>query len=183
LGGLTIMPRQVPLLALFLCLSAGSAFSQSSKQSDIVRLCKRVAEIKELPMKGYPGVDAAYDAIVGAGETVVPCLVEKITDTTPMRDPRCPPFSNRTTVGDVAYFVLTDITKLDFIELLPADIQRKYKTEGAYVYHDYIDRKGARGQLRSRVRQWWRQQHRPAQRPPNNSLDRSADSLFLKLID
>jgi hypothetical protein len=133
----------------------GSALSQTSKQSDIVRLCNRVAEIKELPMKGDPGVDAAYDAIVAAGETIVPCLIDKIADTRPMRDPRCPPFSDHTTVGDVAYFVLTRITKLNFIELLPGNIQTKYKNEGAYAYHDYMARKGARRQLQSKVRKWW----------------------------
>jgi hypothetical protein len=94
---------------------------------------------------------------VAAGETIVPCLIDKIADTRPMRDPRCPPLSDQTTIGDVAYFVLIDITKLDFIELLPEKIQTKYKNEGAYAYHDYMARKGARRQLQLKVRKWWRQ--------------------------
>ena len=138
------MNKQLLFAALLCCLFTGSALAQTSKQADLVRLCNRVAEIKELPMKGDRGIDAAYDAIVAAGETVVPCLIDKITDTRPMRDPRCPPFSDHTTVGDVAYFVLSDITKLDFIGMLPEKIQTKYKNEGAYVYHDYVARKGAR---------------------------------------
>ena len=109
-------------------------------------------------MKGDPGVDAAYDSIIAAGEAIVPCLILKITDTTPMRDPRCL-FSERTTAGDIAYFVLIDITKLDFIELLPPEIQKQYKAQGAYAYHDYISRKGARRQLQSKVREWYRQKH------------------------
>jgi hypothetical protein len=148
--------RQLLFAALFCCVFAGSALSQT-KQPYIVRLCNRVAEIKQLPMKGDPGIDAAYDAIVAAGETIVPCLIDKIADTKLMRDPRCPPFSDQTTVGDVAYFVLTRITKLDFVELLPGNIQTKYKNVGAYAYHDYMAQKGARRQLQSKVRKWWRQ--------------------------
>lgn len=110
-------------------------------------------------MKGEPGVDAAYDAIVGAGTTVVPCLIRQITNTQRMRDPRCPPFSNRTTIGDVSYFVLIDITNLDFIELLPPDVRRKFKTDGAYAYEAYISRKGARRQLQSRLLSWYQQEH------------------------
>jgi len=151
------MNRQLLYAALFCCLCTVSALAQTSKQADIVRLCNRVAEIKELPMKGDRGIDAAYDAIVAAGETIVPCLIDKIADTRPMRDPRCPPLSDQTTIGDVAYFVLIDITKLDFIELLPEKIQTKYKNKGAYAYHDYIVRKGARRQLQLKVQKWWRQ--------------------------
>jgi hypothetical protein len=167
------MARQISLVALFLWLCGGTAFAQSQKQPDVAQLCKRIAEIKELPMKGDSGVDAAYDAIVAAGETVVPCLIRQVTNTQRMRDPRCPRFSDRTTVGDVSYFVLVDITKLDFIELLPTDVQQKYKTDGAYAYEDYIHRKGARLQLQSRLLAWYRQKHSLAQTPPNKSLDRS----------
>ena len=119
------MNRQLLYAALFCCLCTVSALAQTSKRSDLVRLCNRVAEIKELPMKGDRGIDAAYDAIVAAGETIVPCLI--------------------------------DITKLDFIELLPEKIQTKYKNEGAYAYHDYMARKGARRQLQLKVQKWWRQ--------------------------
>jgi hypothetical protein len=153
---LTFMTKRILFLTLSLCFCTGSAFSQASKSSDAIGLCKRVSEIKELPMKGDRGVDPAYEAIVGGGETVVPCLIKEITDTTPMRDPRCPSISNRTTVGDVAYFVLADLTKINFMALLPADVQSRYKTQGARVYHEYIRRKGARRQLQSKVREWYR---------------------------
>ena len=156
------MTFQKIIICLFTlaCVCTGSASAQTSKQADLVRLCNRVAEIKELPMKGDRGIDAAYDAIVAAGETIVPCLIDKIADTRRMRDPRCPPLSDQTTIGDVAYFVLIDITKLDFIELLPEKIQAKFKNEGAYAYHDYLARKGARRELQLKVRKWWLQKQR-----------------------
>ena len=154
------MAKQILLLILFFCVAACNFYAQSRNVSavDARAVCNRVAKIKTLPMKGDPGIDAAYDAIVGAGDAVVPCLIQKITDVTPVRDPRCL-FSERTTVGDIAYFVLVDITKLDFAELLPADVQKKIQRNGVYAYHDYIRRKGARSQLQFKVREWYRRKH------------------------
>jgi hypothetical protein len=154
------MAKQILMLVLFFCVWACNVYSQSGNGSsaDIRALCSRLAEIKTLPIKGEPGIDAAYDALVGAGDAVVPCLIQKITDLTPIRDPRCL-FLERTTVGDIAYFVLVDITKLDFAELLPAEVQKKIQTNGVYAYHDYIRRKGARSQLQFKVREWYRRKH------------------------
>ena len=59
--------------------------------------------------------------------------------------------------GTADYFVLIDITKLGFIELLPEKIQTKFKNEGAYAYHDYMAQKGARRQLQLKLQNWWRQ--------------------------
>ena len=155
-----MMAKQISFLILFLCVGACTCFSQTQTVSsvDARRICDRIAEIKTLPMKGEPGIDAAYDAIVGAGEAVVPCLIQNITNVTPVRDPRCL-FSEKTTVGDIAYFVLVDITKLDFAELLPVAVQKKIQANGVYAYHDYIRHKGARTQLQLKVREWHRRKH------------------------
>lgn len=153
------MVRHISLLILFFGLGACNGYSQSPKNSGAPHLCSQVAEIKQLPYNDASGVDAAYDALIQAGDAVVPCLIQKITDTTRRRDPRCPAFSDRTTVGDVAYFVLIDITKLGFAELLPANLQERYKTEGAFVFEEYIHRKGARRLLQGRLREWYRRKH------------------------
>jgi hypothetical protein len=73
-----------------------------------------------------------------------------------MRDPRCPTISGAKKISDVAYFVLVQITKIGFIELLPADVHEKYKTTGVYAYHDYIERKGSRKELQLKLREWYR---------------------------
>lgn len=152
------MAKSITFLILFFGLFVANAFSQSQTVSlrEAKALCNRVAEIKELTDKVESGVDATYDELKKAGEAVVPCLIEKITDTTVMRDPRCPTISGATKIGDVAYFVLVQITKIDFIELLPADVQKKYKTTGVYAYHDYIERKGSRKELQLKLREWYR---------------------------
>ena len=153
------MAKSITLLTLFFGLCVANVFSQSQTAAlrNAKALCNRVAEIKQLPHYDESGVDAAYDALAQAGEAVVPCLIEKITDTKIMPDPRCPGISTETKVGDVAYFVLVSITKINFIELFPADVQEKYKTEGVYAYHEYIERKGKRKQLQSKLREWYRQ--------------------------
>ncbi len=144
---------------LFFGFCAFNLFSQSLNVApqDAKVLCDRVSEIKQLPFHDEKGVDTVYDALAQAGETVVPCLIDKINDTAIMPDPRCPGISTETKVGDVAYFVLVRITKIDFIELFPAEVQKKYKTDGVYAYHEFIERKGKRKMLQSKLREWNRQ--------------------------
>ena len=153
------MAKQIIFFILLFGLCAANAFSQSQNVAlrNANALCNRVAEIKELPLKDRAGVDVAYDALIEAGEAIVPCLIDKVTNTKVMPDPRCPHVTDETTVGDVAYFVLVRITKIGFVEFLPADVQERSKTEGVYAYHDYIKRKGKRKQLQSKLREWYRQ--------------------------
>ena len=135
-----------------------SAFAQTkdSRNDRIIELCKSVGKIKQLPYDpSEKGVDSTYDAIVEAGSAVVPCLIDNITVTKIMTDPRCTTISKGTTMGDVSYFVLLDILKIDFVKFLPADVAESYKTNGAYAYHDYIDRKGARKELQTNLRIWY----------------------------
>ena len=158
------MAKQITFLILLFGLSVFNAFSQSQNVAlrDAKVLCNRVSEIKELPHHfDQRGVDAAYDALAEAGEIVVPCLIEKITDTTVMPDPRCPHITDETRVGDVAYFVLVGITKIGFAELFPDDVKEKYKTEGVYAYHEYIEGKGKRKQLQLKLREWYQKKQSP----------------------
>lgn len=153
------MAKSIILCVLFFGLSAVSVSAQSLTvaQRKAQALCQRVSKIKTLPhAPGERGVDANYDKLVAAGEAIIPCLIDKITDTTITHDPRCPTISGATKIGDVAYFVLVDITKIGFAELLPEDVREKYKTTGAYAYHDYIEQKGKRIELQTKLREWYR---------------------------
>lgn len=131
----------------------------STNLRDTKELCNLISEIKFLPMKNERGYDEAYDSLIEAGESVVPCLIEKVTDTTIMPDPRGTRISQETKVGDVAYFVLLDIAKIDFLEMLPEKVKEKYKTEGAYAYHDYIEKKGNRKKLKLKLLEWETRRH------------------------
>jgi hypothetical protein len=124
-------------------------------------LCNRISEIKALPVKDEITDDPSYNALVEAGEAVLPCLIEKITDTTEMPDPRQVPKSPDvvTRVGDVAYFVLIRIVKVNLVEFLPSDVQQEYKEEGMYAYFKFVERQESRQRLQDELREWYRKKY------------------------
>ena len=121
-------------------------------------LCSRVSEIKSLSDRVPPN-DPAHIAILEAGEAVLPCLIKKLADSTPMEDPRGVPGPTDTRVGDVAYFLIVDIGKLDFIELLPVEVQKEYETEGYFAYHCFVSKRKNRLQLQAKLRKWYEQKY------------------------
>ncbi|HEY8563600.1 MAG TPA: hypothetical protein VIL74_24690 [Pyrinomonadaceae bacterium] len=152
------------LLISLLCVADARPQSQKTVASKETNLCDRVSQIKEIPFRyDEKGVDQNFDALYEAGESALPCLIERIADATVMNDPRCPRISEETKVGDVAYFVLVGIAKIRFEEMLPASVQTKYKTEGVYAYHEYVEQKGKRRELQARLRQWYRQKTKSEQ--------------------
>jgi hypothetical protein len=132
-----------------------------SQQVNAQNLCDRVSEIKIMPFKDERVNDAAYYSLVGAGESALPCLIAKVTDTRKMRDPRqAPGYSGiETRVGDVAYFLLVRIAKFDFIEMFPAKVQERYKAEGVYAYFEFVQRKQNRVWLQRRLNEWYQSKY------------------------
>lgn len=142
------------LKALFAVIVIVAAFQQAHAQG----LCDRVSEIKLLPLKGEHVDDAAYNALIEAGESALPCLIAKVTDTRKMRDPRqAPRYAGvETRVGDVAYFVLVRIAKVNFVEMLPVEVQKKYEAEGISAYFEFVQKKRHREWLQRRLEAWSR---------------------------
>ena len=141
--------------------NSNSASQEQSASSPLnaQALCNRVSEIKMLPVKGEQGIDLTYDSLIAAGDSVVPCLIDKVIDTTPMADPRGT-HKVDTRVGDVAYFVLVDSTKIDFIAPLPPEIQKAYKhDEGVYAYHRFVEKPENRLKLQQNLRDWYKKTH------------------------
>ncbi|MBK7707212.1 MAG: hypothetical protein IPJ30_16015 [Acidobacteria bacterium] len=95
-------------------------------------------------------------------------MIEKVADSTPMADPRGIPGPTDTRIGDVAYFVLSRISNLDFIELLPAYVQKEYQTEGVFAYHRYVAKRENRLQLQANLRDWYKKR-RPSTRPDSEN--------------
>lgn len=114
-----------------------------------------------MPFKDERVDDAAYYSLIEAGESAIPCLIAKVTDTGKMRDPRqAPGYAGiETRVGDVAYFMLVRIAKIDFIEMLPAKVQGRYKTEGVYAYFEFVQKKRNRAWLQRKLNEWYRSKH------------------------
>jgi len=115
-----------------------------------------VSEIRLLPFKGERVDDTAFNSLLEAGVAAIPCLIERVTDTRKMRDPRQAPTYPDVRVGDVAYFVLVRLANIDLVEMLPNRVQEKYKTEGVYAYFDFARRKQNREWLRGKLRERYR---------------------------
>ena len=121
-------------------------------------LCDRVSQIRNLPLKGESGLDANYDALIGAGKSAMPCLIGTITDARKMRDPRSEPgyAGIQVRVGDVAYFVLADIAKTDFVFLLPPRVQRQWQQSGVEAYFNFMQRRTNRTWFQRKLNVWYR---------------------------
>lgn len=142
-------------------ISPSPAASRSAERkpalSELKLTCEQVRQIKTFPFKGEEGVDASYDSLIKAGDSLIPCLIDKITDTTPIPDPRQAPKFPDVKVGDVAYFVLVDIAKIDFIEFFPANVREAYKQEGVYAYFRFVEKQANRKKLQDNLRAWYRE--------------------------
>lgn len=157
------------IFVLSLATSCGSSFHANSVTPkfeatpppviNVDSLCDRIVDIKILPHKDEPVDDPAYNALLGAGEKAIPCLIRKITDKTVMTDPRQAPKVTGVRVGDVAYFLFVDFGKLDFVELLPPDARKKYARDGVYGYFEQIDEGNNRKNLQESAFKWYEQEY------------------------
>ena len=100
--------------------------------------------------------DAIYDGLKRKGHAAIPCLVEKITDTSPAKNPTGAPFWAGLTyrVGDTAVNMLMDINDMYWPEgMLSKKYERMFKDEGMFSYYFYVHQvPGARQQ----IQRWWR---------------------------
>ena len=119
-----ILFRVLLLLALASTMSAqqvGPAAldrDQATKLAELMcRQLPNVATILEIiqtqatnvgPAKDPPVTDDVYDTLVWLGPYSLPCLVDRLTDTRWMPDPRSEPLLGAPVVGDVAYMILAD---------------------------------------------------------------------------
>lgn len=129
--------------------------------SDPATLCESIRTIEVLPNKDEPVPDPVYNGLIAAGENAIPCLIRKITDQTPMKDPRSAPKVGFVSVGDTAFFVLVGMTKINFADLLPPDVRRAYESdEGVYGYFRTINQGDNRQQLQAAAVKWYEKKYR-----------------------
>jgi len=124
------------------------------RDENVESLCNRLNEIKKLPYRDPNDTDPIYEALIAKGKEAMPCLIEKITDETPMTDPREAPPWQHYKVGDTAVFILARIAKDEEIlqEMLPIKYRKEWETNGVYAYFNYVSESKNRGELR----RWWR---------------------------
>jgi hypothetical protein len=120
------------------------------------KLCGRLSEIKVLPFKGEHVDDPVYNGLKSLGKASIPCLVKQITNTTVTEDPRKAPKYKPVMVGDVAFWVLLNITGLPHDEMFPEGVKRRFKAEGMYAYFKYVSKYQNRLKLQQNVRRYLR---------------------------
>ena len=132
---------------------------ENSADPNALDLCNKVHEIRTMSFKGEHVEDEVYNEMLEAGDSVLPCLVKKMTDTTLMPTPRPAVAYGGTTAGDVAFFVFLDITGEDIESFLPEMYREKYDTQGVYAYYRYVETEDNRKMLQENVRQWLKDRH------------------------
>jgi hypothetical protein len=118
------------------------------------QLCDNLKEIKRIPFSQEPVSDEAYNQVVRAGPAAIPCLVDSITDTTKMADPRSEPTFEDFRVGDLAFFLLVKLHHVPFEEMLPRGVQARLKDEGVYAYFRFVSSPRNRERLKEAVQRW-----------------------------
>ena len=122
------------------------------KEIIIEGLCGRLDEINSMPPKPVnKWDDPVYNEIMRYGTDMLPCLIEKITDTTMMKNPCCPHPPSEVAVGDVALFLILDISEINFTDLLPPDVEKEYETQGMYAYYSYVKDERSRKDIKDIV--------------------------------
>ncbi len=129
------------------------------RDEDVESLCNRLSEIKKIPYRDPNDTDPIFEELIAKGKEAMPCLVEKITDETPMRDPGGSVIWQHYKVGDTAVFMLARIANEDEIlqaellqEMLPLEYRKEWKTNGVYAYYNYVSESKNREELQV----WWR---------------------------
>lgn len=117
----------------------------------------QLREVRRVPFKREAIEDLAYNDLVEAGPQIVPCLIEQLTDTETMTDPRQAPTYDGFVVGDLAHILLVDITKIPFDEFLPKGVRDKQLEQGVYAYFEYVEDNLNRPELQGKWKTWWAQ--------------------------
>ena len=128
--------------------------SRPSTPTEGSHLCDQLAEVRHVPFDNEHVDDAIYNQIMSHKRAAVPCLVDQITNETRMHDPRSEPVESNFRVGDLAFFLLVDITNVPFEQMLPGDVRARLKDEGVYAYFGYVSVPGNRATLQRKWKAW-----------------------------
>lgn len=119
--------------------------------------------------------DDVYDALISLGPYSVPCLVDQLTNTQWMPDPREEPLLGIPVVGDVAYMTLTDKGVKDLLPGLAGKKPNEMRMDEYFLWPSLRDH---RLRLQSAVRRWLRGQPRCCGEPPLIPQDPGSEPRF-----
>jgi hypothetical protein len=138
-------------------------FAASTIQANVCD--EHLLRINYIPFEGESGVDAHYDALMAARRSAVPCLIANVTNTRRVHNPRPIPAGAPTMVGDVAVYLLGEVSGLEPIKLLPRKYRDLYGEMGVVVMDKYLhDRRSNPRTLQRRLWHWYRTTYLPSLR-------------------
>ncbi len=128
----------------------------AAARAKVEALCHRLSEIKVMPFAREEVSDEIYTGLAEMKEAALPCLIDQLTNTTSMRDPRREPtHSDFFTVGDAAFFTLIRIVDVPLDEVLPTELMSRWHEEGLYAYFEYVQTQEHRMALQAKWRDWY----------------------------
>jgi hypothetical protein len=137
-------------------------FSGSAIEANVCD--QHLSQITSIPYELEPG-DAHYRALMAAGRSAVPCLIANVTNTRPIRNPRPIPAGAATMIGDVAVYLLAEVTGLNPIKLLARKYRNDYPQMGVIVMDIYLhDRRSHPRALQRKLWHWYRTSYLPSLR-------------------
>ncbi|MGH9843662.1 MAG: hypothetical protein ACREEM_33415 [Blastocatellia bacterium] len=131
-----------------------SMVPQRKGMSEAEQLCARLSKTKGWPAKNESVSDEIYNGLIKQGKAALPCLINRITATAMMRDPRPGPIHLDFRVGDAAFFLVHEITGVPLEQMLPDQIKRRWGKEGVYAYFKYVEKTVNRKALQNRWKAW-----------------------------
>ena len=159
--------RVLLLLALASTMSAQQGIPAALDRDQAMKLaelmCRQlpnVATILEIiqtqatnvgPAKDPPVTDDVYDTLVWLGPYSLQCLVDRLTDTRWMPDPRSEPLLGAPVVGDVAYMILADKGVQDVLPELAHKKPNELRMDDYFLWPSIGNR---RLRLQTAVRGW-----------------------------
>ena len=123
---------------------ASLCVSDSEIYKDIMidGLCERIIQLQNVPIKKSVSNDDIYNGIIAMDKDMIPCLVNKITDTRTMENPFEAPFhGNKTLVGDVALDLLVQIVEINrrqYDSIFSPEISSKMKAVDNAIYIEFM---------------------------------------------
>lgn len=116
--------------------------------------CDHVAEIRNIPPKqGVLVNDPHYNALKTDPKWAKNCLLDRITNETPMKEPRLsePTKVDGFVVGDLAFFLLADFGLVSFDAVM---VEAGLPGRVVLAYFEWVKKPGNRGKLQVLCREW-----------------------------
>ena len=119
-------------------------------------MCRQLPNAAAFPMKSSFSGDDVHDTLVLLSGIALPCLVDRLTDSTWMPDSRSEPLADFH-AGDAALWILTD-AGLDWDSVIvPLLDQKKWKGTGVYEYFYWVNVGNHRKLVQNTVKRWLQQ--------------------------